>query len=298
MDLSTYTENRKSVTTTFGDFAYLDVGEGPVALFLHGMFVSAYLWRDVIDRLRGERRCIAYNLPGHGHSRLHGGADLTLQDHAAALEAFCDELGLESVDLVANDTGGAIAQVFTVRCETRVRSLTLTNCEARDVLPSSADFAQVIHDLAERGELAPAAVEQLRDYDVARSQLGLGGAFERPEHLTDEDIRGYLEHHYSTLQDARQVERLFLALHADQLAAIEPELRRLETPTLVAWGTGDPIFETELAYWLRDTIPGCDEVVEVPGGQLFWPGERPDELVGPMRRHWAAAEARQATVVE
>ncbi len=61
MDLNEYTENRKSVATRFGHFAYLDIGEGPVALFLHGMFVSGYLWRDVIKRLRGERRCIAYN---------------------------------------------------------------------------------------------------------------------------------------------------------------------------------------------------------------------------------------------
>jgi len=298
MNLREYTAQRKSVETRFGEFAYLDVGEGPVAVFVHGMFVSGYLWRDVIEQLQEERRCIAYNLPGHGHSRLSGAPELTLQDHAEVLEAFCDALGLETFDLVANDTGGAIAQVFAVRDPRRVRTLTLTNCEARDVLPSNADFAQLITGLAERGELAPAGIEQLKDYDVARSELGLGGAFEHPDRLSDEDVRGYLEHHYSSLEDARVVERLFLALHADQLTAIEPELRRLETPTLVVWGTGDPIFETELGYWLRDAIPGCREVVEVPGGQLFWPGERPGELVEPLRRHWSAAGQASAAAVE
>lgn len=298
MNLSEYTEQRKSVKTKFGEFAYLDAGEGPTALFVHGLFVSGYLWRNVIDQLRGERRCIAYNLAGHGHTHASPDADLSLQGHAEMLEAFCDELGLDSIDLVANDTGGAIAQVFTVRNVDRVRSLTLTNCEARDVLPSSADFAQLIKSLAEQGELAPAAIEQLKDYDVARSELGLGGAFENPEHLTDEDIHGYLEHHYATLESAREVEHVFLALHVDQLTAIEPQLKGLETPTLAVWGTADPIFDTELAYWLKDTIPGCKEVVEVPGGQLFWPGERPSELVEPLRRHWAAVQEGQAAGVE
>lgn len=297
MDLAEYTANRKTVRTEFGDFAYLDLGEGPPAVFVHGLFVSGYLWRNVAEQVKDERRCMAYNLPGHGHSKLSGDPDLSLQGHAEMLRAFCDELGLEAFDLVANDTGGAIAQVFTVANRQRIRSLTLTNCEARDVLPSPAELAQLILELAERGELAPAAIEQLRDYDVARSELGLGAAFEDPSHLSDKDIHGYLEHHYASIEDAREIEKILLALKAEQLTAIEPELRELETPTLVVWGTGDPIFETELAYWLRDTIPGCREVIEVPGGQLFWPGERPDELVTPMRRHWAAVERDEATPV-
>src|SRR5918997_5356353 len=120
MNLSEYTANRKSVRTEFGDFAYLDVGDGPAVLFVHGMFVSGYLWRDVCEQLRGERRCIAYNLPGHGHSRLSGAADLSLQGHAQILRSFCDALDLDELDLVANDTGGAIAQAFTVQQPERV----------------------------------------------------------------------------------------------------------------------------------------------------------------------------------
>jgi pimeloyl-ACP methyl ester carboxylesterase len=99
--------------------------------------------------------------------------------------------------------------------------------------------------------------------------------------------------------------RLFIApigaLDADQLIAIEPELRKLEVPTLAVWGTGDQIFDAELAYWLRDNVPGCREVVEVPGGKLFWPGERPDDLVGTEideggSRIWASQSDRFAVL--
>ena len=292
MDLSEYTSNRKSVETEFGEFAYLDVGEGPVALFVHGLFVSAYLWRDVAERLRGERRCIAYNLPGHGHTRTTADPAVSLEGHAEMLEAFSDALGLEDIDLVANDTGGAIAQAFAVRNPDRLRSLTLTNCEARDVLPSPHEIAQLIGTLAEKGEFAPVAVQLLEDHEIARGEAGLGVSLEHADRLTGDDIRGYLEPHYGTVESAREVERFFLALHVDQLKAVEPALRELEVPTLAVWGTGDPIFELELAYWLRDAIPGCRDVVEVEGGKLFWPGERADELAGPLRELWASAPAR------
>lgn len=82
-----------------------------------------------------------------------------------------------------------------------------------------------------------------------------------------------------------------MSLETEQLTALEPGLRELDVPTLAVWGTGDDVFPLELAHWLRDTIPGCDEVAEVPGGKLFWPMERGAELIEPLRRHWAAVPA-------
>ena len=296
MELREYADLRKTVATEHGELGYAEVGDGPAALFVHGLFVSGYLWRDVIEELSDVHRCIAYDLPGHGHSRVGAEQDLSLGAQADMLEAFCEELGVDSVDLVGNDTGGAIVQVFATRYPKRVRSMTLINCEARDVLPSPAPIAQLIGELAAKGELAPTAIKMLEDHDMARSDVGLGVAFEHPERLSADDIRGYLENHYSSIENAREVERFVLALDVEELRAIEPGLKRLETPTLAVWGTGDDIFDVGLAHWLRDTIPGCEEVVEVEGGKLFWPGERPDELVPHLRRHWAAAADREGAV--
>jgi hypothetical protein len=41
------------------------------------------------------------------------------------------------------------------------------------------------------------------------------------------------------------------------------------------------------AYWLRDTIPGVTRVVTVDGARLFFPEERPAELVPHLVQHWA-----------
>ena len=54
------------------------------------------------------------------------------------------------------------------------------------------------------------------------------------------------------------------------------------------WGTDDIFFRRKWAYWLRDTIPGATEVVEIDGGRLFFPDERAAELTAALRRHWDA----------
>ena len=114
---------------------YVDVGQGPVALFVHGVGTSSYLWRNVIAELRDERRCVAVDLPLHGGSDPR--EDLSIPALAEAVEELCDGLGLDQVDLVANDTGGAVAQVFAVRHRERLRTLTLTNCDVHTNTPPS-----------------------------------------------------------------------------------------------------------------------------------------------------------------
>ncbi|WP_279580126.1 alpha/beta fold hydrolase [Fodinicola feengrottensis] len=55
----------------------------------------------------------------------------------------------------------------------------------------------------------------------------------------------------------------------------------------MVWGTADHFFELKWAYWLVETIPGAQRVVEVPDGKLFFPDERPDELVAALRDFWS-----------
>jgi hypothetical protein len=56
------------------------------------------------------------------------------------------------------------------------------------------------------------------------------------------------------------------------------------------WGTADEFFDVRWAYFLRDLIPGCREVVELDGAKLFFPDERAADLVPHVRHHWATAD--------
>src|SRR5258705_2169828 len=114
MQLTELEDGRHSIATRSGEISYIDVGTGPVALFVHGIATNAYLWRNVIGALSsqrpGNRRCIALDLPLHGRSPVTADQDLSVAALAEGLEGFCDALGLAGIDLVANDTGGAIPQ--------------------------------------------------------------------------------------------------------------------------------------------------------------------------------------------
>jgi pimeloyl-ACP methyl ester carboxylesterase len=291
MQLSELNAHRHTAATRFGEISYLDLGAGPTALFVHGIATNAYLWRHVMDALSGQRRCIAIDLPMHGQSPVTAEQDLSLAALAAGLDDFCEVLGLTGIDLVANDTGGAIAQIFAGRHPQRLTTLTLTNCDTVDNLPPEA-FKPMV-ELAAAGNLAPSAVAMFANLEAA-AQISFASGYEHLDRIDRDVIRSYLEPCFGTIERARQFERLLVSLDVGDLQAVMPQLRALTVPTLVVWGTDDAFFEVSWAYWLRDTIPGTTRVVTVDGARLFFPEERPMDLVPHLEQHWAAVAAARA----
>ena len=154
-------EGRRTVSTKSGEISYIDIGTGPAALFVHGVGTNAYLWRHVIGALAPARRCLAIDLPLHGQTPVGAGQDLSVAGLASVLEDFCDALDLAGIDLVANDTGGAVAQVFAARNSRRLATFTLTNCDTAGNLPPEG-FKPVV-EMAAAGALAPAMAELMGD---------------------------------------------------------------------------------------------------------------------------------------
>ena len=277
---------RGQVQTQSGPASYVDTGgPGRVALFVHGLGTSSYLWRHVIDQLDGQRRCVAVDLPLHGQTPAAADQDFSLPGFARFLAEFCEGLELNDIDLVANDTGGAISQVFATGHPEFLHTLTLTNCEAHNNLPPKVLLPAVW--LAHLGLAARISPWLLRDIRRGRKRFyGLG--YQDIENLPEDLARFWLESQFATPERARQNQRIMTSLRARDLLAIEPALARLQVPTLIVWGTGDTFFRRKWAYWLRDTIPGATEVVELAGARIFFPDERATELTAALRRHWDA----------
>ena len=279
-------KHRSQVQTRSGPASYVDTGgPGRPALFVHGVGSSSYLWRHVIDQLDGQRRCVAFDLPLHGRTPAAAGQDFSLPGLARFLADGCEALELTDIDVVANDTGGAITQVFAAGHPERLHTLTLTNCEAHDNVPPKMLLPAVL--LARMGLLAPLATRLARDIPRARKRL-FGSVYQDIASLPEDIARAWLEPLAGTGASARQFQRLMTSLHARDLLAVEPALARLQVPTLIVWGTGDRTFRLKWAYWLRDTIPGATEVVEIDGARLFFPDERAGELTAALRQHWDA----------
>lgn len=281
----------KYVATPFGDIAYTERGHGPAALFVHGVFLNGHLWRHVIDRVCDVRRCIAIDLLAHGGTRTPESQDVSFSAQADMLDAVCTALRLDPVDVVANDSGGGIAQIFAARHPARIRSLTLTNCDVHDNWPPKA--FEPMRQLVAHGGLADMGRKLLGDIEFARARFAV--AYEHPERLSADTLRTYLEPLFATPAAIRNLERWFSTSHDNrQTVEIEPQLRTLQAPTLVVWGTDDAFFPVKWAYWLRDTIPGCRKVIELDGARLFFPEERPDVLADALREHWRVADESPA----
>ena len=276
----------RSIETPSGRISYTEAGSGPVALFVHGVVLNKHLWRHQLSGLSDIRRCIAVDLLAHGDTEIEPNQDVSVTANANMLREVLDALGIDQVDLVGNDSGGGIAQIFAALNPNRVRSLTLTDCDTHDNWPPEA-FKPFVEMVA-AGGLSKMLNAMLGDKSIYRSLGALGPAYERPETVTDEDIEIYLRPHLRSEQRTRDLERFVGAFDHKHTLAIEPQLRRLKAPTLIVWGTDDVYFPVKWAHWLAEAIPGAKPPVELPGARIFFPEERAEAFNQLLRGHWVA----------
>jgi pimeloyl-ACP methyl ester carboxylesterase len=296
MDGKGYFQARKSAATPCGRISYVEQGSGPVALFVHGVLLNGYLWRHQLARLSDVRRCIAPDLLAHGHTEIEPDQDVSVTANAHMLAQFLDALGIDQVDLVGNDSGGGICQIFAALYPSRLRSLVLTNCDAHDNWPPQAfePFVEMVAD----GGLADTLQAMLDDKAVYRSEQALGPAYEDPHRVSDDTIETYLRPFLSSAQRTRDLERFVNAFDCRHTLAVEDSLRRVRAPTLVAWGTDDIYFPVEWSHWLAQAIPGTKWRVEFDGARIFFPEERWEDFNREVRAHWRASLEPQADLRE
>jgi pimeloyl-ACP methyl ester carboxylesterase len=274
---------RRFVDTDFGRIAYVERGEGPTALFIHGALLNGYQWRHQLTGLSDIRRVIAVDSMGMGHTQMRPGQPLGMKHQAAMIAAFVDALAIDAVDLVGNDSGGGAAQIFAANNGDRIRTLTLTNCEVHDydeTSPASVRLRQAIASGALVKVLQAAAT------DAAIGKKAMSAAYQDVNGVPDDAIVTYIAPLVASQERVDQMLGYLRATTNRDLVAIEAELRTLAAPLMVLWGTADGFFPVKLAYWLRDHLPNVEEVVELEGAPVFWPEERPGFLNPKLRAFW------------
>jgi haloalkane dehalogenase len=289
LDAAAFHASRRFARTAFGRIAYVERGQGPAALFVHGLPLNGFQWRGALERLSSHRRCIAPDSMGLGYSEVPAGQDLSPEAQVRMLAALLDALGVPAVDLVGSDSGGAIAQIFVARHPERVRTLLLTNCDVHEDSPPPALLPVIAASRA--GTFADdVLVPQLRDKSSARLAEGLGGCcYTDPLGLTDEAIDVYLTPLVSSPLSKAQLHAYCIALEQNPLLAIEPDLERCQAPLRVVWGTGDTLFAAQSPNWLDRTFPRSRGVRRIEGAKLFFPEERPDVIAEEAARLWGVS---------
>ncbi len=123
-------------------YHYLDEGEGPPVVMVHGNPTWSFYYRDLVCALRSDFRCIVPDHIGCGLSDKPGDNqyDYTLASRIDDLEALLEDLGItENITLVVHDWGGMIGTGYAVRHPERIKQLVVLNTGAFH-LPASKPF--------------------------------------------------------------------------------------------------------------------------------------------------------------
>jgi pimeloyl-ACP methyl ester carboxylesterase len=277
--------DKRTVSTSFGDIAYVERGTGdkPPVLFVHGIPTSSYLWRDVIAELDDAFHCYAPDLLGLGDTVVDPDADLFHMDaQAEMLVEMMSALGHDRFAIVCHDQGGAAAQIIAERFPDKITCMVMTNCVCYDNWP-----VPVIRRLQQLSRLPLLAELMSRTGLSERLELSRWSSFRKgvsdPSNMSDESIREYLRPMRESRDGRRRFRSFLLAGDPSYTQRAARALQRFDRPTLVLWAEDDRFLPVRWGERLAADIPGCVGMVRLPGAGHFWQEERPGEAAALMR---------------
>lgn len=255
-----------------------EVGSGPTLLFVHGLLVDSRVWDGVAALLQDRFRCVLPDLPlgSHRHA-LPTDADRSPEGVADLLEALSVALDLEDVTVVANDSGGAITQLWMDRGMVRVARVVLTPCDCFDhFLPPAFRVYQALARVpwAIRPVLAAAGLDAVRRLPVV-----YGGLTKR--RIDPALLDAWLAPAGADAGVRRDVLGFLRGISSRRLTAAEERLSGFDRPVLLAWAPEQAWFPLRHARRLAAILPDARLTTIVDSGafaQLEQPGAVADAV--------------------
>jgi pimeloyl-ACP methyl ester carboxylesterase len=243
----------RSCTVNGTRVSYVEMGEGPPLVFVHGLAGCWQNWLENIPYFARSHRVIAIDLPGFGESELPQ-EDISMPGYGRFVDTFLGEIGVERASIVGNSMGGFIAAEVAVSHPARVDKLALVS--AAGVMTVRTGELTVAKRLARSFNAGSTRVLARRQSLVRRRglrRLILYGIVRYPELLQPELVYeiasgggkpGFLDA-FKAILDYDFRDRL-------------PEIER---PTLIVWGRDDRIVPVGGAYRYEQLIPGARRMI-------------------------------------
>ena len=225
--------------------SYLDVGQGQPVVLIHGVGLNKEMWGGQFVGLANDYRVIAYDMLGHGQSRVPA-ADTPLEGYADQLAELLDHLQIAQATVIGFSMGGLVARAFALNYPQRLAALVVLNSVFNRTPEQSAG---VIARAAQAAELGPDAnVDAALDRWFSREYKAANPAQVAAirQVLASNDPQGY--HTTYSLFATQDMYR------ADDLGSIQ-------VPTLIATGELDPGSTPEMARQLAERIPGAQVAI-------------------------------------
>lgn len=273
-----------TVQTNGVETYYVEHGDGPPVVFVHGAIVDHTQWAPQLDALSGDYRTVGYDVRGHGRTGGSPEESYSIELFAEDLDALADALDLDQFVLVGLSMGGLIAQGYAARHPERVAGLVLADTFTTAVLGWRDRLMRALL----RATIPPT---RLVGYErVERAMVWL------QERVQGEDVSGDYEN-IEAIRDAGQemttvefakVIRAVSSFHHERV-----DYRNIASPALVLYGEHDTAFVRRHAPVL-EALLGDARVLEVPDAGHASNLDNPEFVTNALREFLDGLELRDA----
>lgn len=266
------TEQRKEVKLPGGTIRYREAGSGRPIVFVHGFLVDGRLWDGVVDRLADRFRCLAPDWPLGAHQvAMDPDADLSPPGVARLIADFLDELELEDVTIVGNDSGGAISQILAADHPQRIGRLALTNCDTHENFPPG-----IFKAMPPLAKLPGGMVVLSAPFRVPAVARGAFKPFARTK-IPDELVASWMQPSTGDSGVMRDAKKFTAGMNKRYTLAAAEKLRTTEIPVRLLWAPGDKFFPIKYAERLVGEVKNA-EIVQIPEANTFVPLDQPQRV--------------------
>ena len=215
-------------------YEYVDIGKGPVVIFLHGLMGALSNFEKTANIIaKGGYRVIIPSLPIYTLPILKTSA----KGISRFLEKFIDDLKLKDVSLLGNSLGGHVALIYTKNNPQIVNRLLLTG--------SSGLYEKAMGDSFPRRE----------DYNYIKEKTQ--DVFFDPKVATKELVDEVFE----SVNSREKVIRILAIAKSAIRHNMAKELPNMKQDTCLLWGKNDTVTPPEVAEEFHKLLPNSD---------LFW----------------------------
>jgi pimeloyl-ACP methyl ester carboxylesterase len=262
VDLDAFDAMKKTAQLPDGvTLAYIDTGNptGPPVVLIHGYTDNARDWVPLLPYLSKRFRLILVDIRGHGKSSKPE-CCYTRLDFAYDIKLLLDALSIRQADVIGHSLGSIIAQTFAEYWPERTDRVVLVSSTGGrppgSTAPPQFDFA--------------AEIRKLKDPIDPDSPFMIAW-WDSPTPVNPDFIR-------RQRQDSAAIPlNVWLAVLDQALPGattytdLQSTLPRLKAPTLLIWGSKDPLMEEPVRKTLRDALPGAQvKIFEGLGHNPFW----------------------------
>lgn len=268
-----FRESQVSFNTSEGTLKYIDRGQGPVILLLHGVPTSGWLYRKMIDPLvNAGYRVIAPDMLGFGSSDSPEGYEIYAEDmHSQRLLELMDHLKIAHWTHVTHDAGGLWTWELIKQDAKRIERLVLLN-----TIIYEEGFSPPIR--FKKGFMARTAMWSYRNgltTNMMLKSLFKGGMMENT--LNEADVQGYKQ---PMREGKTKAMYYFFTQTCNALPNYQPVIQALDLPTTIIWGKNDSFLLLEPQQTaLQKDLKLQEEAIHMLDAKHFIQEEKPEEIV-------------------